>query len=573
MADIIVSSDVDTFMQSANQSAMRTNVGSGTIVTQNSNNVSITGGSITGITDLSVADGGTGSSTASGARTNLEVYGDAEVNAKLATKETAGGVELDGVAGRAITTTQFFSENTAKAFTVSFWVKPTVLTSSSIVPISFGASVGGSTNYGGLEFGWRTSGDITSGWNIRWQTGGIVAASYLSVSNINYNLLDTWHHLTLTSDGSNYDLYLNGELVDSETTAVYPYRSSNTNLRIGSKYTFTDTGYFDGNVGPVRIFNRALSAAEVADLYETGVVAVADRWGTVNGAEYTSDFSAGTDGAIATAGTVTGNIDSISDGSISKDDCLRYYANDSSAVHQITIGNNIFGTGAYNVSFDYYIPSTNTNLNGFSVLRTGGFVDFSTTRTTGAWTTFSGISFSGDNNGEIIIRTSKNGSTIYAGANLSTDDLVYIKNVKVDKAGAIADLPLNEGIGYQFHDRSSNHFDALASLTGVTHLVPKANGKVRVKAANASSAMYMLRADSILPENSIVSNVLSEQCYVDLTNSAQTLNDYRIRLNPSGSDLQIQRSDGSNHQTLGTVTAPSSLSDVDVQINYKQIAQ
>jgi hypothetical protein len=45
--------------------------GLGTIATQASSNVSITGGSITGITDLAVADGGTGSSTASGARTNL----------------------------------------------------------------------------------------------------------------------------------------------------------------------------------------------------------------------------------------------------------------------------------------------------------------------------------------------------------------------------------------------------------------------------------------------------------------------------------------------------------------------
>ena len=49
----------------------RTNLGLGTIATQASSNVSITGGSITGITDLAVADGGTGSSTASGARTNL----------------------------------------------------------------------------------------------------------------------------------------------------------------------------------------------------------------------------------------------------------------------------------------------------------------------------------------------------------------------------------------------------------------------------------------------------------------------------------------------------------------------
>jgi hypothetical protein len=45
--------------------------GLGTMATQAASSVAITGGSITGITDLAVADGGTGSSTASGARTNL----------------------------------------------------------------------------------------------------------------------------------------------------------------------------------------------------------------------------------------------------------------------------------------------------------------------------------------------------------------------------------------------------------------------------------------------------------------------------------------------------------------------
>lgn len=49
----------------------RTSLGLGTIATQNASNVAITGGSITGITDLAVADGGTGASTASAARTNL----------------------------------------------------------------------------------------------------------------------------------------------------------------------------------------------------------------------------------------------------------------------------------------------------------------------------------------------------------------------------------------------------------------------------------------------------------------------------------------------------------------------
>lgn len=49
----------------------RSNLGLGTLAVQNANSVTITGGSITGITDLAIADGGTGASTASGARTNL----------------------------------------------------------------------------------------------------------------------------------------------------------------------------------------------------------------------------------------------------------------------------------------------------------------------------------------------------------------------------------------------------------------------------------------------------------------------------------------------------------------------
>lgn len=49
----------------------RASLGLGTLATQNASTVSITGGAISGITDLAVADGGTGASSASDARTNL----------------------------------------------------------------------------------------------------------------------------------------------------------------------------------------------------------------------------------------------------------------------------------------------------------------------------------------------------------------------------------------------------------------------------------------------------------------------------------------------------------------------
>ncbi len=72
-------------------STSRTNLGLGTIATQAANNVSISGGAITGITDLAVADGGTGGSDAATARTNLGLV--------IGTNVQAYDAELAAIAG------------------------------------------------------------------------------------------------------------------------------------------------------------------------------------------------------------------------------------------------------------------------------------------------------------------------------------------------------------------------------------------------------------------------------------------------------------------------------------------
>jgi hypothetical protein len=69
----------------ASATTARTNLGLGSIATQNSNSVTITGGSITGITDLAITDGGTGASTAANARTNLGLVIGTDVQAYDAT--------------------------------------------------------------------------------------------------------------------------------------------------------------------------------------------------------------------------------------------------------------------------------------------------------------------------------------------------------------------------------------------------------------------------------------------------------------------------------------------------------
>lgn len=103
----------------ADATAQRTTLGLGTIATQASSSVSITGGSITGITDLAVADGGTGSSTAAGAATNLGLgTGDSPqftaVNLGHATDTTltrvsAGVVAIEGAQVATLSAAQTFT--------------------------------------------------------------------------------------------------------------------------------------------------------------------------------------------------------------------------------------------------------------------------------------------------------------------------------------------------------------------------------------------------------------------------------------------------------------------------------
>lgn len=92
-----VSTYIKTLLDDVDAATARGTLGLGTIATQAANSVAITGGSITGITDIAVADGGTGASDASGARTNLGLVIGTDVEAHDATLTALAAYNTNGI--------------------------------------------------------------------------------------------------------------------------------------------------------------------------------------------------------------------------------------------------------------------------------------------------------------------------------------------------------------------------------------------------------------------------------------------------------------------------------------------
>jgi len=110
-----------SLLDDADASAGRTTLGLGTIATQDADavTVDIVGGSVTGITDIALADGGTGASSAAAARINLGVslanlITDDDGDTTVKTETTVGSDEdtiiltAGGVASLTVTSTGFF---------------------------------------------------------------------------------------------------------------------------------------------------------------------------------------------------------------------------------------------------------------------------------------------------------------------------------------------------------------------------------------------------------------------------------------------------------------------------------
>ena len=105
--------------------------------------------------------------------------------------------------------------------------------------------------------------------------------SVFNLSSISKNGTTTneWFHIagTYTQSDGNQRLYINGVLRDTDLhvagNTVVPLATTTagacyTYMKIG--YDCVNNGYFNGRIDDVRLYNRALSGAEIAQLYNMG---------------------------------------------------------------------------------------------------------------------------------------------------------------------------------------------------------------------------------------------------------------------------------------------------------------
>lgn len=97
-----------------------------------------------------------------------------------------------------------------------------------------------------------------------WQGGYYGGAGDWHLAGNLVPVVDTWYCMAVTYDGTNVKFYVNGALNDTAASAVTPV-SSGQGIHIGERWDapYYTESYVDGSIPVVRLYNRALSAAEV----------------------------------------------------------------------------------------------------------------------------------------------------------------------------------------------------------------------------------------------------------------------------------------------------------------------
>jgi len=260
-----------------------------------------------------------------------------------------------------------------------------------------------------------------------------------------------WTALHVTWNGTSAPLvYINSVLQTmTETTGgTPPAWTQAVDDAFFSLGIFAAADLFYGRVIPCAPINGVLTQADITCEVQTGKLPPWAELGTGSMvASYTPAWGTDADSFTGVRGTIAGNIDAISDGTISKNDCLFYYADATASTshyaRRAPIASKLVYGQRYRCSGWVYIPTGQTHVNGVLIcnnmagndsVRYGGVA----VSTTGAWTAFSYEMTAFGNGGFVwIAYATVNGSPTLTGANSSTDDRFYLYGMTFTPIGPL----------------------------------------------------------------------------------------------------------------------------------------
>ena len=380
-----------------------------------------------------IGEGGTGATTAAGARTNLSVNSTDEDAQANALKTTAPALYFNTSSTVAVADdTKFtFSNGTDDLpFSIEAWVNVRLYTSGFYF---FGAWTSNREFLAFLDSNGKLTLGLSDGTNDTYALGSTSVP------------VNQWTHVCIVYPGAGPNS-ANGFNINQNGTTMYingvPETVTPTNNNsyggLVDRIQSQKIGYGSGHLRAVRVYNRELTASEVAELARGNDLGFADEFGGALGGVYASTFAGTANGWGAVNGTVN---HSTSIGGESN--ALSLTLNTSSSQHYLYKGS-LFTTGKrYRLEADFYIPSTNSNMDGIqaqvgtsSATVIQGFV----APTLDTWNKITGefIATAGSNPDRLSFYGLASASTTFADA--GGDDVLYVRNVKVTEIGTLADF-------------------------------------------------------------------------------------------------------------------------------------
>ena len=180
----------------------------------------------------------------SGNGRNLTLYNGTAHNAD-------GYFDFDGVNDYAETSDNGLGTGSGIPHTLEMWVNFDTLT----LPRWWLAVIG---QYNTGAHHWISRGDDGTRTTFGVWNGGVACQSNLPLVGVN-----SWMHLVGTSDGTTLTYYVNN--ISTGGSSCSSFNFTNTNFSIGLR--LGSEAYFNGKVAISRIYNKALTAAEVAQNY------------------------------------------------------------------------------------------------------------------------------------------------------------------------------------------------------------------------------------------------------------------------------------------------------------------